>query len=55
MTYREFAKKSGAVIRENFALGMKKEWKGNNTPITVTDTQINHTVIEAVKAELSRP
>jgi len=53
MTYKQFsigiAKKAGAVIRKNFKHGMKKQWKSNDTPVTVTDTKINRMVIESVK------
>jgi fructose-1,6-bisphosphatase/inositol monophosphatase family enzyme len=53
MTYKKFsidlAKKAGAVIRANFVIGMKKDWKDNGTPVTVTDTKINRMVIDAVK------
>jgi len=36
-------------MRTNFALGMKKEWKEDHSPLTVTDTTINQMVIDAVK------
>jgi myo-inositol-1(or 4)-monophosphatase len=53
MLYKKFsidlAKKAGAIIRSNFDIGMKKSWKDNGTPVTVTDTKINHMVIESVK------
>lgn len=49
---REFAinlaKKAGAIMRKNFTLGMKKEWKQDRSPLTVTDTTINRMVIQAV-------
>lgn len=45
----DLAKKAGAVIRANFSLGMKKEWKEDKTPLTVTDTAVNKMVMEAVK------
>ncbi len=53
MEYRDFAvdlaQKAGQIIRTNFTLGMKKEWKENNTPLTETDTAINRMVIEAIE------
>ncbi len=53
MTHLEFATKlareAGAVIKANFAIGMKKDWKADDTPVTVTDHAINRTVIEAVR------
>jgi fructose-1,6-bisphosphatase/inositol monophosphatase family enzyme len=53
MTYKNFAlsiaKQAGKVIRTNFNMGMKKKWKSNDTPVTVTDTKINSMVIAAVK------
>lgn len=52
MTYREFAvdlaKQAGTILRRNFALGMKKEWKEDGSPLTVSDTTINRMVIDAV-------
>jgi len=51
--YRQFAvelaQTSGEIIKNNFVLGMKKEWKQDATPLTVTDTKINQMVIDAVK------
>ncbi len=58
MTYKQFsidiAKKAGAVIRKNFTNGMKKQWKGNDTPVTVTDIKVNKMVIEAVKKHVPK-
>lgn len=45
----DLARSAGEIIRDNFSLGMKKEWKENNTPLTVTDTQINSLVIKKIK------
>jgi myo-inositol-1(or 4)-monophosphatase len=47
----ELAKEAGRIIKANFVLGMKKEWKTDNTPLTETDTQVNQLVIDAVKKE----
>jgi fructose-1,6-bisphosphatase/inositol monophosphatase family enzyme len=53
MTYRDFAvnlaKQAGANIRKNFTLGMKKEWKADESPLTATDTMNNALVIKSVK------
>lgn len=53
MTYREFceklAKEAGKVIAKNFSTGMKKQWKGNDTPVTKTDIAVNKLVISFVK------
>lgn len=50
--YLEFAKnlaqEAGAIIKQNFRLGMSKEWKSNNSPVTETDIVINKMVIERV-------
>ena len=40
----ELAEKCGEIIVANFNLGMKKEWKSDDTPLTVTDTAINREV-----------
>ena len=39
------AQEAGTVMLQNFKLGMKKEWKADNSPLTVTDTTINNLVI----------
>jgi len=46
----DLAKEAGAIMLENFKLGMKKEFKADNSPLTVTDTTINDLVIERVKS-----
>jgi myo-inositol-1(or 4)-monophosphatase len=52
MDYKDFAldlaKKAGGVIRSNFSLDVKKEWKVDNSPVTETDKSINKMVIDAV-------
>lgn len=51
--YKSFAidltRSAGKIIKDNFVLGMKKEWKQDDTPLTVTDVTINKMVIDAVK------
>jgi len=32
-----FAKKAGKIMLRNFKLGMAKQWKSDNTPVTETD------------------
>lgn len=53
MTPKQFAikiaKAAGKIIRQNFKHGMKKQWKDNDTPVTVTDIAINKMVIAGVK------
>jgi len=44
------AQEAGEIMRQNFHLGMKKEWKeADNSPLTSTDIAINNLVIERVK------
>ncbi|MBI3626632.1 hypothetical protein HY224_01135, partial [Candidatus Uhrbacteria bacterium] len=54
MTHKDFAlqlaKEAGQIIRTNFVLGMKKEWKKDNTPVTETDLRINQMVIERINS-----
>lgn len=45
------AKKAGKIIRDNFILGMKKEWKKDNSPLTQSDLIINQLVIDSVKSK----
>jgi myo-inositol-1(or 4)-monophosphatase len=55
MDYKKFAidlaKEAGVIIKKNFILGMKKEWKSDGSPLTETDLVINQLVIDTVKKE----
>lgn len=55
MQYKNFAinlaLEAGKIIKTNFTLGMKKEWKTDNTPLTETDLAINKLIITSVKKE----
>ena len=55
MDYKTFAlqlaQEAGKIIRKNFMLGMKKEWKEDNTPLTETDLAINKLVLDSIKKE----
>lgn len=42
------AMKAGEIMRQNFSLGIHKEWKADNSPLTSTDTAINELVIVEV-------
>ncbi len=59
MNYKTFAidiaKQAGSLIRDNFTLGMKKEWKDDATPLTVTDVTINNLVCDAIKKIVPKP
>ncbi|MEK9178787.1 MAG: inositol monophosphatase [Patescibacteria group bacterium] len=52
MNYKNFvidlAYKAGERMRKDFTLGMKKEWKKDRTPVTITDTFVNQMVIDAI-------
>lgn len=48
-TALDLAKKAGAIMRTNFDIGMKKEWKGDHTPVTQTDLDINDLVLKEIK------
>lgn len=43
------ALKAGDIMRQNFRMGMDKEWKEDNSPLTVTDLAINDLVISEVR------
>lgn len=45
-TALDLAKEAGGVMRTNFGLAMKKEWKDHRSPVTETDLAINELVIE---------
>jgi len=50
----DVAKEAGEIIRKNFTLGMKKEWKGDEGPVTETDYRINTILVERVQKEFSQ-
>jgi myo-inositol-1(or 4)-monophosphatase len=41
--------KAGDIIKNNFTLGMAKEWKKDDTPVTVTDKFINQLVLDTIQ------
>lgn len=48
-TALDLAKKAGKVMRKNFRLSMKKEWKDERSPVTETDIAINDMVLKEIK------
>lgn len=50
--YKKFAipvaLKAGNIMRHNFKIGMAKEWKQDNSPLTATDLAINDLVLSEV-------
>lgn len=46
----DLAKQAGKLMRDNFKLGMAREWKDDGTILTETDKAINKLVIESIKA-----
>ncbi|MBI4272350.1 inositol monophosphatase [Candidatus Uhrbacteria bacterium] len=55
MEYKQFAinlaKEAGGIMRANFMLGMKREWKEDNSPVTETDLKINQLVLDSIQKE----
>lgn len=51
--YKEFgvriALEAGEIIKKNFSLGMQKQWKSDNSPVTETDKAINSLLIARVR------
>ena len=45
----DLARKAGALMKQSFTLGMKKQWKADDSPVTETDLAINRMLIEAVQ------
>ncbi|MFA5954491.1 MAG: inositol monophosphatase [Patescibacteria group bacterium] len=45
----DFARRAGGIMRENFSLGMRKDWKSDGGPVTETDLSINSLLISEVK------
>lgn len=48
----DLARDAGAIMRQNFVLGMKREWKHDATPLTETDTKIHELVAAKIAREL---
>lgn len=46
---KQVARKAGKMILKNFSMGMKKSWKGDNTPLTVTDVAVNTLLLRSVR------
>jgi len=46
--FRKLALRAGEITRSNFALGMAREIKDDDTPLTATDTVINQMVLDAI-------
>ena len=44
----ELAEAAGKIIRSNFQLQMKKDWKSDNSPVTATDLEINSLVVKRI-------
>jgi len=38
-------------MRKNFGLGMRREWKYDETPLTATDTAVNELVLESLRRD----
>ena len=45
------ASRAGEVIKTNFSLKMKKEWKADGTPLTVTDKTVDDLVVESIRKD----
>ncbi len=45
----ELAEKAGKTMLAYFTLGMKKNWKEDNTPVTAADIEINKLVIKTIR------
>lgn len=44
------AREAGGLARQHFKLGMTRKWKEDNTPVTVTDQEVNALIIARLKA-----
>ncbi len=47
------AKQAGGIIRDQFTLVMKKKWKADYSPVTVTDVAVNRLVIDTIQKNFS--
>ncbi|MES2214332.1 MAG: inositol monophosphatase [Patescibacteria group bacterium] len=50
VTYLQgLALRAGSIIKQNFCLGMVRQTKDDDTPLTVTDTEINQLVVDSIR------
>lgn len=47
----QLALQAGSIIKSALQLGIKREWKSDQTPVTVVDQQINQLVIDTIHRE----
>jgi myo-inositol-1(or 4)-monophosphatase len=45
------ALQAGSIIKSTLRLGIKREWKSDQTPVTIVDQQINQLVIDTIHKE----
>lgn len=45
------ALQAGAIIKSELHLGIKREWKSDQTPLTIVDQQVNQLVIDTIHRE----
>ncbi len=57
ISYKQFAVSlavtAGKIMRQNFTIGMHKEWKEDSSPLTETDLAINDLVVTSVHKNFS--
>lgn len=44
----ELAFKAGAIMKQYFSLNVARDWKSDNTPITIADRKINQMVLDQI-------
>ncbi len=45
------ALEAGKIMKQNYGLGMERQWKADESPVTVTDKTINQLVIDRIKRD----
>lgn len=48
-TALDLARQAGAIMRQNFRMQMKKQWKDERSPVTETDMAVNALVLNVLK------
>ena len=48
---KEIALEAGKIIKDNFRLGISKDWKSDNSPVTEIDLRVNDLIIRRVRKE----
>ena len=47
----EISSQSGQLIKDSLEIGIKRDWKSDDTPVTAVDKKVNQLVIDTISKE----